>query len=123
MKVAINRCYGGFSPSDALFKLLISKGWTLTTYDEDGYCEDPNASIVDSGDCSYGFSRYSFVGDREAIKLRTHPDIIEAIEILGEAASGRCGNLQIFEVPDGVDIEIKDYDGFEHIAEVHRTWG
>ena len=100
MKVAINKCYGGFSPSDVLFKLLISKGWSVTTYDEEGVLRDPNARIVDGGESNFrGFPRYYFVGDRDEVKLRTDPDLIEAIEVLGEAASGRAGNLQIVEVP------------------------
>jgi hypothetical protein len=25
-------------------------------------------------------------------------------------------------VPDGVDWELSEYDGIEHVAEAHRTW-
>lgn len=122
MKVAINKCYGGFSLSDTLYESLIAKGWEVTQFNSEGNYENPNAKIVDSGGNSLGFSRYSFVGGRYGIKLRTDPELIEAIEKLGDSASGFCGNVQIVEVPDDVEITIEEYDGFEHIAEVHRTW-
>ena len=123
MKVAINKCYGGFSPSDALFGVLIGKGWEVTTYDDEWDLRNPNAKIIDNFEEKPLVSRYSFVGDRDDIKLRTDPDLIEAIELLGNAANSIVSNLKVVEVPDGVGITIEEYDGFEHIAEVHRTWG
>lgn len=122
MKVAINKCYGGFSLSNALYESLIAKGWEVTKRNSEGVYLNPNAKIADLESDMFGFAHYCFIGGRDDVKLRTDPDLIEAIENLGEAASGRCGNVQIVEVPDGVEIEIKEYDGFEHIAEVHRTW-
>lgn len=57
---------------------------------------------------------------------RSHPLLIRVVEELGgkhrEGASGRCAELKIVEIPDGVEHEIEEYDGQEHIAEVHRTW-
>jgi hypothetical protein len=53
---------------------------------------------------------------------RTNPKLIECVEQLGEAASGPCSELKIVEIPDGVQYTIEDYDGMEHIAELHRTW-
>lgn len=122
MKVAINKCYGGFSPSDALYGVLIGKGWEVTTYDDDYNLLNPNARIIDSCNIDPLVSRYSFVGDRDDIKLRTDPDLIEAIELLGDAANSIVAKLKVVEVPDGVEIEVQEYDGFEHIAEVHRIW-
>jgi len=31
-------------------------------------------------------------------------------------------DLKIVEIPDGTNYEIDEYDGNEHVAEVHRTW-
>ena len=54
---------------------------------------------------------------------RTDPLLIQVVEELGDEASGSCAELRIIEIPDGIDYEIDEYDGREHIAEVHRTWG
>jgi hypothetical protein len=53
---------------------------------------------------------------------RTDPRLIQVVEELGAEASGRHSKLIIVDVPDGVEWEIEDYDGSEHVAEVHRTW-
>jgi len=53
---------------------------------------------------------------------RCDPLLIQVIEKMGKQAGGPCSNLRIVEVPDDVQWEISDYDGFEHIAERHRTW-
>lgn len=54
---------------------------------------------------------------------RADPILIEVIEFLGDEADTRFSQLKIVEIPDGVDWEIQEYDGFEHVAEKHRTWG
>lgn len=54
---------------------------------------------------------------------RTDPKLIAAIETLGsEACSDKFSELAIVEIPSEVQFTIEDYDGSEHIAEVHRTW-
>ena len=37
-------------------------------------------------------------------------------------ASGKFADLEVREIPDGVDWQIDEYDGNESIHEVHRTW-
>ena len=91
MKIVINKCYGGFSLSEAAYEELGLK-W-------DGY--------------GYGFN-----GDDK----RTDPEMIAVVEKLGGAASGKFAELQVVEIPDGIDYRIEDYDGIEWIAE-GRTWG
>lgn len=55
---------------------------------------------------------------------RDDPLLIQVIEELGsDSASGDFASLQIVEIPDDVDWQIEEYDGFEWIAEKHRTWG
>lgn len=122
MKVAVNKCYGGFSPSNVLYEALIAKGWKVTKYNDDYEVEDKEALIIDSGeDDKLGISRYHFA-DGSSTKLRSHPDLVEAIEMLGEAANTMVSKLKVVEIPDDVNWKIEEYDGFEHIAEVHRTW-
>ncbi len=31
--------------------------------------------------------------------------------------------LKIVEIPAGTEYTIEEYDGIEHIAQVHNTWG
>lgn len=53
---------------------------------------------------------------------RADPKLIQVIEELGKAANGRCSDIAIVEIPDGVSWEIDEYDGNETIDEVHRSW-
>jgi len=53
---------------------------------------------------------------------RTDKLLIQVIKELGEKANGSCANLKIIEIPDDVDWEINEYDGFESIHEKHRSW-
>jgi len=93
MKVVINKCYGGFGLSDAARKRYANL--TGTEYDQ------------------YGYNDW----------FRTDPILIQVIEELGEEANGVCAKLRIVDVPDDAEWEINDYDGMEHVAEIHRTWG
>ena len=95
MKIVINVCYGGFG--------LSTKGITL--YKQ--LCGiDSNTKIHD------------FDIDRDDVAL------VKIVETLGEESWDKSfAELKVVDIPDGIDWEIKDYDGWEHIAEVHRTWG
>jgi hypothetical protein len=55
---------------------------------------------------------------------RDDPALIAVIEELGKKANGPYASLQIVrDVPDDVKWSIEEYDGSEHVAEYHRTWG
>lgn len=48
-------------------------------------------------------------------------DLVAVVEALG----GRMGPgtaLKVVEIPADVRWQVEEYDGSEHIAEVHRTW-
>jgi hypothetical protein len=99
MKIAINKCYGGFGVSRAVYDAL-GKEW-----DGDGSLNNETFGIE-----SYNYRAY-----------RSHPDLIAAIEKVGEdEASGDFAKVQIVDIPDGVEWEIDAYDGIESIREVHR---
>lgn len=53
---------------------------------------------------------------------RTDPILIQVVEELGKEADGPCAELEIVEIPDDVDWEIDEYDGWESIHEKHRSW-
>lgn len=97
LKVAINRCYGGFSLSSEAKKMYRERTKDST--------QPPKGWYIDTD------------------VARDDPDLIATIEQLGrKASSGRFANLKIITIPDGVDWEVKDYDGVEWVAEKHRTW-
>jgi len=65
------------------------------------------------------WDEYGYAYDEE----RDAPKLVECVETLDDKAAGDFADLQIVEVPDGVEWEIQEYDGVEWIAEKHRKWG
>jgi hypothetical protein len=53
---------------------------------------------------------------------RDDPHLVQTIQELGKAANGKYAELKVVEVPSGVEWYISEYDGWEHVAEAHRTW-
>lgn len=53
---------------------------------------------------------------------RDHPLLVQVVEELGDAASDGYANLKVVTIPAGVAWHVEEYDGFEHVAEDHRTW-
>jgi hypothetical protein len=120
MKVAINRCFGGFGISNPAFeKLLERKGIAYEKVDAkfkfrtDAF-DYYKAGMVDQDD---GYlSEYDFCSDR------SDPDLIAVIEEMGKESWGWAAEIAIVEIPDDVKWHVDEYDGMEHIAEDHRTW-
>jgi hypothetical protein len=105
MKVVINKCYGGFGLSKTACELYAElKGLDVGKWNE-----------------TWGFYENGGFYDREI--PRDDKDLIDIVESLGDKANGNFADLQIVEIPDGVDWEVEEYDGNEWIAESHRTWG
>jgi hypothetical protein len=48
--------------------------------------------------------------------------LISIVEELGEDSWGTYSELEVIDIPDGVEWEVEEYDGKEWIAEVHRKW-
>jgi hypothetical protein len=118
MKIAINKCFGGFGISlqcayhMALHGHVESK-LELLNYEWGSYFEFLNDN--DSYDHWYGY----YINSDEQ---RNDPYLIEAIECLGSAASGYLSDVKITEIPDDVEWYINDYDGIESVHERHRCW-
>ncbi len=111
IKIAINKCYGGFGlPEEAFEALLIRKGIKYDQ-DEDSFyhagSEHTDENIID---------QWNFIYDR------SDPDLIAVIEELRQKAPERYSEIGIVEIPDDVKWHIEEYDGLEHVAENHRTW-
>jgi|688.fasta_scaffold886226_3 hypothetical protein len=110
-QIVINACFGGFSLSPEAIRLYASlKGITLI--EKESPCGFHEPDFYDADD--QFFSAYDIPRD--------DPDLISAIKMLGADANGRYAQLKIVTIPDGIEWEIEEYDGNEHIAEQHRTW-
>ncbi|PNX47175.1 MAG: hypothetical protein BV459_05000 [Thermoplasmata archaeon M11B2D] len=94
MKVVINKCFGGFSLSPLAMKRM--------------------AEMQGNADS---------VSLNKRPKNRSDPILVAVVEELGNAANGEYAKLSVVEIPDDVEYTIEEYDGMEHIAECHRTWG
>jgi hypothetical protein len=136
MKVVINRCFGGFGLSEkAMLAYANRKGITLYPEKESALCTTyytvpPERRISDPEDW-HALTQEQRIAHNEAYSgtvlydrdiPRDDPDLIAVVEELGGDASDKFAELKVVEIPDGVDYEINDYDGSEHIAEKHRTW-
>lgn len=139
MKVVINKCFGGFGLSEKAIEDCIGRGLPCTVWvevDKDGRVRDeykePTALFVDnttlSGPDRDSYvkmcGRYSIVGSRGDKALRTHPEVVRVVELLGEEADGNFAELKVVDIPfDSLEgWEITEYDGVETIEENHRSW-
>lgn len=110
-KICINKCFGGFSLSDAaVLRYGELAGLNLVSIDKGYY----NQWYIDSVDDENFFSMYNIARD--------DPILIQVVEELGEASWGGAAELKVVEIPDDVEWEIEEYDGQEWVSEVHRTW-
>ena len=138
MKIAVNKCFGGFGLSPKAIKMIMKrKGMNCYPYIQtkyifrDGYQEYTRVGIEALDDLFVSFSKTDLGKTTPSIpnedywsfyKLeRNDKDLVEVIEELGDEASGRLSKVVLVEVPDDVNWEIDDYDGIETVHEVHRS--
>lgn len=141
-KIAVNKCYGGFSLSPKAESLYAKKlGKTAYFYYSETLREPYIRLSLDdlvSGKVT-PFSVYTITEDlgetcsseelnrsKEWLSARyierDDPKLIEVIEELGEDVNNRFSAIEIVEIPDDVEWQIEEYDGREWVAEKHRTW-
>lgn len=143
-KIVINKCHGGFGLSPkAQCMFLKAKGkecyfYKQTKYNIPGY-DDINEykrlSIKEATKEHFILTITKDFGSTTSDKFphevffsdydieRDDPDLISIVEKLGEKANDYCSKLEIIEIPDDVEWEIDEYDGWESIHEKHRSWG
>jgi hypothetical protein len=140
MKVVINKCFGGYGLSHkAVMRYFEIKGITVYPEQDEGYWKfwtywlvKPEDRVESKEDKAF----YSMsIEDRRAYNAahsaqtvspreieRNDPVLVQVVEELGDKANGNYAELKVVEIPDDVEYFIEEYDGLEHIAEVHRTW-
>lgn len=113
-QIVINACHGGFGLSaDAMRLYLIKAGLEYTEE-----AREDRFSTTMFGPMFH--VNGEFFSDREI--ARDDPILISVVRELGEEANGRHAELKILTIPADVDWQIDEYDGWEWIAEKHRTW-
>ncbi len=113
-EVVINRCFGGFSVSRAAFLRLRELESQAAKAEPDiGEMWDDGSGPRDAG-----LSIDHFCSDI----CRDDPLLVQVVREMGAAANGQCAKLSIVQIPDDVAYTVEEYDGFEHLAEAHRTW-
>ena len=140
MKVVINKCFGGFGLShEAALRYFEIKGITVYPEQDQGYWKfwtywlvKPEDRIESKeGESFYAMSiedrrAYNAAHSAQTVSLheieRNDPVLVQVVEELGDKANGNYAELKVVEIPDDVEYFIEEYDGLEHIAEVHRTW-
>ena len=153
MKVVINKCYGGFSISALAVKRIAElqgRACYFYIYSGDNLIPIKIEDIQKSGSSlwsAYDIPDASSLRHKKAWSEMTdderhesnelhekhsiseRPDkrddhiLVRVVEELGSGANGRSANLEVVEIPDGVDYEVEEYDGMESIHEKHRAWG
>lgn len=141
MKVVINTCFGGFDLSPEALLWMYERGCKEIAYPvEEYYGFEKNKDrksqyeedlkqwkeFVPSGKRSSLLLNVFSPDDKYCLISmdirRDHPILIECVEAIGEKSFGACAELNVVEIPDGVEWEIDEYDGNETIDEVHRSW-
>lgn len=137
MKIAINAQFGGFSLSPAAMREYYGRKGKQVYFFKYEYpanswdWHEGKYILLENPEAEKGWwSAYSTpdaaedtdLDSRPHDKDRADPDLIATIEKLGSAASGPNADIQIVDIPDDVEWYIEEYDGAEHVAEVHRTW-
>jgi hypothetical protein len=98
MKIVINTCFGGFRLSEEGETRFQALNNGISFYD---VCDELNWSW----------------------NTRTNAILVQLVEENSKLYGGPHSALKVVDVPDDVDWYIHDYDGMEHVAETHRTWG
>lgn len=142
MKIVINAGFGGFGLSaKATAAVMLRKGRPCYFFRQDisnGLSGPMIPLTIDEADAErLGFwhaydipnpnDKKEDDADKHYISCsdfeRTDVDLIAVVAELGEAANGSCATLKIIDVPDDVEWDIDEYDGWERVAEARRTWG
>jgi hypothetical protein len=139
MKIVINDCYGGFGlsheavllycklkglkvwhvPDEKYSSISMGTYWLVPPEERVKEINWHEATQEERIAHNQATSRMTIYG-REI--ERNDPFLVQVVEQLKEKAGGKCASLKVVEIPDHVQWKIEEYDGNEHVAEVHETW-
>ena len=151
MKIVVNKCYGGFHLSaEAYFRVLDGmikdNNWFIYTYEPDDrvskFIEKPivytKASISDIDfDDSYIIVSKNYgdsftdkeLNEKDKIYIeegynipRNNIHLVKVVEEMGEDAWGEYSKLKVIDIPDDIEWEIIEHDGWEIIVDKNRSW-
>lgn len=133
VKVAINKCYGGFSLSPKAVEMIAKRQgkqccFFTSTFVEGKHIYTPSEGYPEGLFWVASISKelteenYSDTVLEQRPDNRSDPDLIAVIKELGEEADGACAEIKIVKVPSDVKWEIEEYDGIENVREVSRSW-
>jgi hypothetical protein len=94
MKYVRNNCYGGFSLSEQAIRLFNQ----------------------------YAGTKYKYSHQIEDAVPRNDPNLVDVVEILQETANTDTSELVVVEIPNDVEPELEESDGWEIFVEPHRSW-
>lgn len=112
MRIALNRCFGGFSLSKECLEMIFNN---ISVDERKKLFNNPYIYYPDRYhsegelvvDGMVWYPRY------HSVEFRTNEWVIKAIECLGERANGQCADIEISNIVS--EIEISDYDGKESV--------
>lgn len=143
MKIAVNKCWGGFGLSKEVQALYMEKkygvdniyyyetsGWSGKKSTKEDFIkqDDLHYISITTTDCGEEFDDYRkfnvvwFDDFNDSIKFRSDPVLIKVLEDLGDDANGHFAAIEIVDVPDDANVYIDNYDGMETVEEKHRSW-
>lgn len=105
-QVVINKCHGGFALSPEIIRACAKYGNEIALA---AIAENPESPEIYDDSIS-----------------REDPALIQAVREVPKELHGQHTTLKIVEIPNDLcnnTYTIEDYDGYEWIAEYHRTWG
>jgi len=112
--IVINACHGGFGLSAKAMELYFDRAGIA-------YAEEPREDRFSTNTFGpYYRVNDEIFNDREI--ARDDSVLVSVVRDLGEDANGKHAELKIVTIPADVHWQIDEYDGWEWVAEQHRTW-
>lgn len=139
-EIVINTCYGGFGLSAEAIReylKLLNKEPFFYIQTKNKYSDGINeyTRIENTNGELFVYILLKDIGEKtneldydDAVWFsdrdipRDDKYLVSVVKKLGKKAFGSFAKLKIVKIPNDVEWEIEEHDGFEEVAEKHRTW-